>query len=251
MGKVILLHNDEPARRETFEIARVNASPRAVFTGFTAAELLRLTGWRRDTVQLLVPQGVPVPRMAFAPVRIHRGIPVTSRGPCDALPAALVRAASVVSEPGTACGLLAAGVQQRLVRADDLTDALAGQPRVRHRKLLQLAVADIGQGAQALSEIDFVRLCRRHRLPLPRLQAIRSGPFGRRYLDAEWDLPGGGTLAVEIDGALHLVPATWWHDQLRQNELVLAGCTVLRYPSVVVRTDPERVVEQLKRALLG
>jgi hypothetical protein len=42
----------------------------------------------------------------------------------------------------------------------------------------------------------------------------------------------------------------WWDDQLRQNELVLADALVLRYPSVVIRTDELLVAEQLRRALL-
>jgi hypothetical protein len=207
-GKVILLHNHEPERRELFEVVRLNASPRAVFTGFTAAELLGLTGWHRDSVQLLVPDVVQVPQLPWVPVRIHRGRPRSRRGRCEALPSSLLRAAGVVPDPRAACGLLAAGVQQRLVRAIDLLQAFQDQPRVRHRKLLQHAVADIARGAQALSEIDFVRLCRQNRLPAPHLQSVRPDPSGRcRYLDAEWDLPGGGTLAVEVDDALHLVVA--------------------------------------------
>jgi very-short-patch-repair endonuclease len=71
----------------------------------------------------------------------------------------------------------------------------------------------------------------------------------RRYLDAEWELPDGRVVAVEVDGALHLDPRRWADDQLRQNELVLGGIVVLRYPSVVVRLEPELVAAQLRRAL--
>ena len=47
----------------------------------------------------------------------------------------------------------------------------------------------------------------------------------------------GRVLVVEVDGALHLLPARWWDDQLRQNEVVLSGRTVLRFPSVVLRCE--------------
>ena len=49
-------------------------------------------------------------------------------------------------------------------------------------------------------------------------------------------------MVVEVDGALHLSPSRWWADQLRQNELTLADALVLRFPSVVVRTEPAIVI---------
>ena len=76
------------------------------------------------------------------------------------------------------------------------------------------------------------------RLPVPLRQVVRVEPSGRRrYLDATWRR------------ALHLAPGTWWDDQLRQNELVLADELVLRYPSVVIRSEPALVARQLRRAL--
>lgn len=81
---------------------------------------------------------------------------------------------------------------------------------------------------------------------------MRTDRFARRrYLDAMWKLPEGRTVVVEIDGAVHLLAATYWDDMQRQNELVLSGDTGLRYPSVVVRLDQSRVIEQLRRALGG
>lgn len=110
---------------------------------------------------------------------------------------------------------------------------------------------DIAQGAEALSEIDFVRLCRRFTLPAPIQQAVRRDASGRRrYLDASWRRHDGRLVVVEVDGALHLTARRWWADQLRQNELVLDDALVLRYPSVVVRTEQALVARQLRRALL-
>ncbi len=147
-------------------------------------------------------------------------------------------AASSFGSARPACGLFAATVQQRLARPAELRAAVVAASRTRHRHALLAAVDDIAMGAQALSEIDFARLCRRHRLPQPVLQQVRVEPSGRRrYLDAEWQLSGGRLIAVEVDGAVHLAPRLWFADQLRQNELAIAGTTVLRYPSVVVREE--------------
>lgn len=145
---------------------------------------------------------------------------------------------------------MAAAVQQNRVRAEDLEVAITGFPRLRHRALLRLAIADIGGGSQALSEIDFVRLCRRHGLPDPTRQAVRREPSGRRrYLDASWRRRDGRLIVAEVDGALHLAPKRWWDDQLRQNELALADALVLRFPTVIIRTDDALVADQVRRAL--
>jgi len=116
---------------------------------------------------------------------------------------------------------------------------------------MSAAVHDIGQGAQALSEIDLGRLCRRYGLPAPERQVIRPDPRGRRrYLDAEWRRARDGRRVVaEVDGALHLIARRWWDDQLRQNEVVIAGALVLRFPSVVLRCEEATAADQLRRVL--
>jgi very-short-patch-repair endonuclease len=87
-------------------------------------------------------------------------------------------------------------------------------------------------------------------LPAPHQQTVRHDVAGRRrYLDATWRRGDGRLVVVEVDGALHLVATRWWDDQLRQNELTLADAIVLRFPSVIVRTEPTVVATQLRRAL--
>ena len=106
-------------------------------------------------------------------------------------------------------------------------------------------------GAQALSEIDFARLCRRHGLPEPRRQSVRVDAAGRRrYLDAEWVRADGRRVVAEVDGAVHLVPRRYWDDMERANELVLDGRLVLRFAAFAVRAYPRTVATQLRRALL-
>jgi hypothetical protein len=162
----------------------------------------------------------------------------------------LVNAAASFDNVRPACGILAAAVQQRLVTTAHLVTALEQATRVKHRSLLLAAVHDIAGGAQALSEIDSVRLCRRNRLPAPIQQAVRSDSTGRRrYLDASWRRRDGRLVVAEVAGAIHLSPKRWCDDQLRQNELVLGDALVLRYPTVVVRAEQPIVAAQLRRAL--
>lgn len=109
-------------------------------------------------------------------------------------------------------------------------------------------VGDISGGGHTLAEIDLGPLARQAGLPAPRRQALRRERSGRvRYVDAEFELPDGTVLAVEIDGAVHLKPASWWEDLDRQNELVIGGVPVLRFASLTLRLEPARVISQLAR----
>ncbi|HEY3714145.1 MAG TPA: hypothetical protein VGL39_06425 [Jatrophihabitantaceae bacterium] len=254
IGRAIVTHNGPLTRRQRWRVALLNCGPRSVLTAFTALEALGLSGWQRETIHVLAPAGVARPTLGD--VRLHHASIarpdewLPARRCHRAAPAAIV-AASTFRTARPAVGLLAATVQQRLVSASDLRAALERATRTRHRAALLAAVGDIERGARALSEIDFVRLCRRNGLPEPTQQAVRTQPDGRRrYLDAEWVLADGRRVVVEVDGAVHLAPRTWFDDQLRQNEVTLAGATVLRYPSVIVREESGIVVAQLRRALI-
>jgi hypothetical protein len=256
-GLAIVMHNGPLSPVQRRRVARIHAGPRSVLTAFTVAEICGLHGWEREYVDVLAPAGTRLRSGCPVPVRLYlHGVDspprVVSGGGVELLPDALVRAAATFGSPRPACGLFAAAVQQRLTTTTSLAEALGRHSRTRHRRALTLAVADIEGGAQALSEIDFVRLCRRHRLPQPMQQRLRHEPSGRRrYLDASWRRADGRLVVAEVDGGLHLTPRRWWDDQLRQNELALSDALVLRFPSVVVRTDPQAVAEQLRRALYG
>lgn len=255
-GYAIVLHNGPLTARERWYVAQAHGGPGALLTAFTAAQAYGLRGWDRDEVHVLGRPGAHGAAGCPVPMRLHHVRDWTRvrrhpRGPVHFLPQALLVAAATFSSPRPAAGILAAAVQQRLVTAAQLTAVLAGSSRVRHRRLLIAAVHDIAQGSQALSEIDFVRLCRRFGLPPPMRQTVRREPGGRRrYLDATWRRRDGRLVVVEVDGALHLDQRNWWDDQARQNALVLGDAIVLRYPSIVIRTRPELVVAELRRALL-
>lgn len=252
VGFAIVLHNGPLTRDQRNRIATVNCGPRSVLTSFTAAADWGLRGWERDEVYVLAPAGTARPPLRgivlhrtgdWSRADIARGRRLHRLGPSLVLAAASFEA----SRPG--CGILAASVQQRLCRPADLLSALHACPRARHRAALIQALHDIAQGAQALSEIDLRRLCRNFGLPLPTHQTVRVEPSGRRrYLDAQWRLSNGRIIAVEVDGAIHLAPRRWVDDQLRQNEIVIGGTLVLRYPSIVVRDEPQLVADQLRRA---
>ena len=255
LGLAVVRHNGELTHEERCTVARINCGPRAVLTSFTGLQTWGLRGWEREEVHVLAPRGTTTPKNLGFRVQLHRvfdwdDAQVSAVRQLHRAAPALIVAARSFSSARPACGILAAAVQQRVVRSAELRAAATAATRSRHRAALLLAIDDIAQGAQALSEIDFVRLCRRNGLPPPDQQTVRRDAAGRRrYLDATWRLPDGRLLVVEVDGALHLVQARWWSDQLRQNDLALNGALVLRFPSAVVRHEEHVVVAQLRQAL--
>ena len=256
IGRAVVLHNGPATTKQLRAAALIVLGRRAVLTSFTALDEQGLTAWVRDEIHVLVPRGARIRRPRELNLRVHYtdrwgDLALRRGGTCDAPAHAALVAASSFQSPRPACGVLAATVQQRLVMPSHLIGELGRASRLRHHKLLLAASHDIAQGAQALSEIDFAGLCRRNRLPQPTRQSVRVDRFGRRrYLDAEWLRKDGRPLAVEVDGALHLAAPRWWEDQLRQNELVIQGDMLLRFPSAVIRAEEPLVVDQLRRALL-
>lgn len=252
-GRAVLLANSAPTQWQQRRICLFNCGTQALLTSFTCAEEWGLRRWERRETHVIVPAGSRHPKIAG--LVLHRTADWDSVGAVwgrhlHDIAASLLLAASSFRDARSATGMIAAGVQQRLVHPDQLRRALEASPRLRHRRALLLAVADIAQGAEALSEIDLGKLCQRYGLPAPRRQVVRVEPNGRRrYLDAEWDLPDGRTLAAEIDGAHHLDISSWQADQVRQNEIVIGGTTVLRFPSSMVRNSPQLVADQLRRAM--
>jgi hypothetical protein len=122
-------------------------------------------------------------------------------------------------------------------------------PRAHRRALVLETLRYAEGGAEALSEIDLVNVCRRYGLPLPTQQLARRDRRGRqRYLDAYWRRC---RLHVEVDGAWHLDVDQWWADTSRQNDLWVAGDRVLRFPAWVVRRHPAEVAAQIRAALIA
>ena len=130
----------------------------------------------------------------------------------------------------------------------ELPVVVAANQRLRRRALIRETLGDIAGGAQALSELDFSRLVvRAHRLPEPERQVRRKDSSGRnRYLDVVWERE---KLVVEIDGAQHADPLHGWDDMSRDNDLVIDGYRVLRFPAWLVRYHPEHVAARIRAVL--
>ncbi|SDX95272.1 Protein of unknown function [Micromonospora pattaloongensis] len=257
---VLATQSGQFTREQQWWVAVLAAGEGAMLAGLAAAQAGGLRGqWRRDVVDVLVPYarraadllrrlplGLPAVR-----VRRTRHLPETdiqlARPTRTTMARAVVDAAQWAGNDDEACTVIAAACQQRRVSPDEVRQVVERMPRARRRALILATVADVEGGAQALSEIDFVRLCRRHRLPAPDLQERRVDAGGRvRYLDARWRR---WRLHVEVDGAHHMEARHWAADMRRQNEIWIAGDRILRFAAFDLRRRPDYVVTQLRAAL--
>jgi hypothetical protein len=232
----------------------------AALAGLTAAGLDGLEGFAdRDgtdhPIHLLVPSCRSVRRKPPAlSVVVHYSVTLT---PGDVHPLreprrtrmarSLVDAAAWMATDRGAQAVLAAGVQQRLARMEDLSAIVARNQRLPRRGMITDTLDDIAGGAHALSELDFTRLIRRYRLPPPDRQASRTDSAGRRrWLDAVWRT---ARLVVEVDGRHHMDAAQYWADMDRDNDLTVDGYRVLRFPAFLVRYHPGYVARRIRAAL--
>lgn len=239
--------------------AVLSAGEGAILAGLAAAHAhgLRFTS-RRLIIDILVPADrrvVAKPLVMDMPlVRIHPADLARSdiqRGRPDLTPMArsIVDAARWALTDEEARQIVAAACQQKRVDPAVVAQMATRLTRVRRRALILETAAYAAGGATTLSEIGFVQLCRRHKLPVPQMQAARKDASGRnRYLDAYFV---GYRLHVEIDGAYHREARQWTDDMLRQNEIWLAGDRVLRFPAHLIQTNPDMVVSQVRAALIA
>lgn len=258
---IIVAHSGPITEQQRLWTVLLAAGRGAALAGLTAA---RLDGFRWSTedqtadlaIYLLLPAGRPIQRKPPGmPVVVHYS---TALGEEDVHPLrtpprtriarSLVDAAAWMASGRGAQAVLAAGVQQQLVRAEDLTAVVAANRRLHRRRLIAETLGDIAGGARALSELDFTRLVvRAYRLPEPGRQSRRRDPSGKyRYLDAVWDEQ---KVVVEIDGSQHMNALHYWSDMERDNWLRGDGYQVLRYPAWAVRYNPGHVAAQIGRAL--
>ena len=85
-------------------------------------------------------------------------------------------------------------------------------------------------------------------LPAPELQYVVRDAAGSSLGRADLAWPDRRVL-VEFDGDVHRERDVFVNDLRRQNRLVAAGWTVLRFTSADVLGRPDDVVEEIRRAL--
>lgn len=248
--RVVSTFTGEPTTEQLRWIGVLHAGPRSLLGGLTAAEHAGLRRWRREEVTVLVDD-----ELSFEPVegidffRSRRSFELLV-DPGSAMPRCLLEPAVLMwagydALPRSAHAILASAVQQRLTTPDRLLRWIDLLRPLRRAPAFRATLADIAGGSQSGAELDVLRMCRGHRLCPPQRQTSRTDHGGRRrWTDCEWDLPGGRTLVLEVDGAFHMEVEHWGEDKKRARRITTAhrtviGCTAyeLRHESGEVAAD--------------
>ena len=250
---VILLHNHQPTQKQWMWIGVKDASPFRALCSHTSLECAGFRGFAREagTIHLVVPRGSKT--TSFPTVRVHESrrftrddIRVYDGLPCTEVHRSAVDAGAWQRWPRFAMSMMAAVVQQRICSVRLLHEALDQVGKVRHRKVMRLALHDVQGGAEALSEIDVAAMCRRFGVRPPNRQRVRHDRSGRRrYLDCEWDLPDGSVVVLEVDGAHHMEVGHWDADIKRQRKVVTRQRHLLRATAYEARYEQEDIVVDL------
>ncbi|MDE9364960.1 hypothetical protein PZ938_05020 [Luteipulveratus sp. YIM 133132] len=220
----------------------------AVLDGVSALQASGMLGFDSTVVHVSVRGGRRPRRTAGVVAHTLRSVGATAAAgvPRTSPEVAAVRAAQWATSDQQAALLLAMCAQQRLVRMDRLQDFWQTVGRSPRQALIDRVIRDVSDGAQALGELDFARMCRSRGLPEPSRQVVRRLATGRAYLDVEWTDLG---VAVEIDGGHHFHGLRPVEDALRQNAIAADGTVVLRIPLLGLRLEPERFLDQVEHAL--
>jgi len=228
--------------------AAVLARPAAIPAGLSAAVVLGEGPWD-EVPQVGAPWLVGDRERALdARVFQHPGIKTVKRaGLVLSHPAYAVVDLLRFLDPQGAAAVGRAAVQRRTVTLDFLAERRAALGRLAGARQLGLVIEQLHEGTHAESEHRFVALLREAGIGGWRANhPVRIGT--RRYfLDVAF---AEARLAVEIDGrAHHSSAAAFQNDRRRQNDLVAAGWTVLRFTWGDIVDRPHEVIARILTAL--
>lgn len=254
--RVVVLHSGELSWRQRAWAGVLHAGPDAVLSRATAAELGGLRGYAESTVHVTVPHGREVSGLVqpALTVRVHQtrnpgSAVVPNREPRrHALARAVIELAATSASDARTRAVLAAAVQQRLVRAVDLAACLTAHDRLPKRGLISETIDDTAGGAHSLPELEYARALRRAGLPTPTRQRKVRRRNGVWYLDNDFE---EWLVTVEVNGVQHHELLASEADDIRRAGLQIRGRLVVDISSYAVRHRPRLTVVRTGEALMS
>lgn len=228
----------------------LHGGPTAMVGALNAATRRGLKRWHREEITILVGNPLsfePLPGYRFFRTRRPYKVLLGSGElpTCRLEPAVLMFAAH---EPHlrTALGAVTASVQQRLTTTDALDSWIDRLAPLRRSRDLRALLTDVSDGAHSMTEVDLRKACRTYGVEPPRSQRRRTDRRGRkRYTDAEWLLPDGRVLVLEVDGAFHDDVMQASEDRVRNRRLTNARRVVVQCSGFELRHEPWEVIQDL------
>ena len=222
-----------------------------VLTGVAALEVSGLGSLSSGRIDLLGPRGGRVE--PFGSAVLHTSRRMITR--IDGFPAKTSHEISVLhavawAETDKQARFFALwAVQRRLVELESLYRVAASSPAdLNFRRAVRL-LAPLEPGVTTLTELEFLRQCRRRGLPEPKRQVEVVGSDGRRrFLDFVFEVKGA-TLIVEIDGRGHLEPGQHVDDIHRDNSFAATSSRIVRVPAYELFGNCDRYFRSITTAL--
>ncbi len=231
--------------------ALLYGGPRSVITGLAALRRHRLRVPDRKTITVLVPASRASPDCGFVRVAPTMRLPAACYSDGTIRFALAERAvADAARELGSFRELravLADAVQKGRCRTEWIRDELANGP-VRGSAWLRRALAEVAEGIRSAAEGDLRDLIVHAGLPMPMFNAsVYAGQELIAVADAWWP---GACVAVEVDSReWHLSPDDWEHTMRRHSAMGKRGIVVLHFTPRQIRTEPGRVVAEIRAAI--
>lgn len=211
--------------------AVLRAGDRAILSHHTAAELWGLADESLAAIHVSIPrssskEGIPgvvihySSRLAVARHPARRPAQTKIEETVLDLAELARTAEDAVAWPIRAC-------QRRLTTPDRIAAALAERGRIRWRRDLAEAVAEVPEGVHSPLELRYLRdVERRHGLPRGDRQVAVVRGVSRQYIDVRYSDYG---VVVELDGVLAHSGESRSRDARRDNANALDGYQTLRY----------------------
>jgi hypothetical protein len=223
-----------PSRQAELWAALLRAGPGATLSHHTAAELHGLTDKPGEQIHVTVSAARnPARRRKIPGLIIHRSSRIDmARHPALSPPRTrvedtvldLVEAARDFDE---AFAWICRAVGRRRTTAPLLAAALAARKRMRWRKELSVALADVADGVHSLLERRYVTgIERAHGLPRATRQVKRRHGSKSTYID---NLYEQYDVCVEVDGATAHPAGERWRDVRRDNVNTACGTATLMF----------------------
>ena len=228
---VIVTHSGTLTRREQLEAALAYAGPSAVLSHRTAAEILQLGFPTAERVILTIPHEQRIVRgSGFTAHRSRLLTPehITTRAglPCTTVERTVVDLADATPKASRALAVIADAVGSQRTTTQRILDQVALHNRLRHRAVIQDALAETRAGARSYLEVLHARICRNHGLPIGTRQR-RFEADGRVFFVDEVVEDYG--LVTELDGHLgHEKLLERFRDMDRDNFHIDAGRLPIR-----------------------
>ena len=214
----------------------LRAGDDAVLSHHTAAEVWNLTDQSSSSIHVSVPRqagSLDIPGLVLHYSSRLPGARHPARlPPQTTLEETVLDLADLSRTAEDAVAWAIKACQRRLTTPDRIAAALARRNRVRWRRDLTDAIAEVRAGVHSPLELRYLRdVERRHGLPRGDRQAVTIRRGTREYADVRYAKYG---VVVELDGVLAHPAEARKYDSRRDNANMLDGYQTLRYGWVPV-----------------